>query len=119
MITGSRLIVVNASRFEPGPGYWITPSGSVQPVNELNHEQEAQKSFGMSRRQAVEKGYTRINVGRHEFNVEHNGTFNPKAAQHIIPEMAAHIRRGGRVFINMKEVHRVSDMMGKTEADHA
>lgn len=114
--TGSRKIVANASRFEPGQ-YWITPSGSVQNVDS-NHEQHAQENFGMSRHQALAKGFTRINVTRREFSVQHNGTFNPEAAKHLIPEMAAHIRRGGRAFINMKPVRRVSDMMEKTEADH-
>lgn len=115
MRTGSLLIVVNASKFEPGANYWITPHGRVDtvstPTNMLySHGQYAEEQYGLSRQQAVQKGYTRVNVGK-EFNVEHNGELNPNAAQHLIPEIAAHIRRGGRAFINQKEVRRVSDMM--------
>jgi hypothetical protein len=116
--TGSRKIVVNASRFE-AEGYWITPKGDVQEIGSASHEEHAQDMFGLSRRQAIQKGYTRVNVGDREFNVEHNGTLNPEAAKHLIPEMAAHIRRGGRAFVNQKEVRRVSDIMGPKEEDHA
>jgi hypothetical protein len=124
MITGSRLIVVNASHFENGGGYWITPEGRIDTAAPATgggktHDDYAQTHYGMSRYRAIQKGYTRVNTALREINVEHNGTLNPNAAQHLIPEMAAHIRRGGRAFVNQKEVHRISDIMVPKETDYA
>lgn len=124
MITGSRLIVVNATHFEPGSNYWITPEGRVDTVSTPtklgdSHDIHADRNYGISRYGAIKKGYTRVNVSDREFNVEHNGALNPEAAKHLIPEMAAHIRRGGRAFVNQKEVRRVSDMMSPKEVDLA